>query len=85
MRALVMNFNNSTKLYFTAGILVRLTEMTSPKVMWTLIMNLSYTEVKFYPDIKRQTGLNSIRGSCKRALGGKIKIWGLQSIYTFIC
>ena len=41
---------------------------TSPELMWTLIMKLPYIEVKFYPDVKSQTDLNSLRVSCKRAL-----------------
>ena len=36
--------------------------------MWTLIMKLPHTEVKFYPEVKSQTGLSSLRISCKRAL-----------------
>ena len=36
--------------------------LTTPKVMWTLIMKLPHTEVK------SQTGLSSFRVSCKRAL-----------------
>ena len=40
---------------------------TSPEPMWTLIMKLPYTEVKFYTEVKSQTGLNSHRVSCKRA------------------
>ena len=35
---------------------------TMPEVMWTLIMKLPHTEVK------SQTGLSSLRVSCKRAL-----------------
>ena len=31
-------------------------------------MKLPYTEVKFYPEVKSQTGLSSLRVSCKRAL-----------------
>ena len=38
---------------------------TSPEVMWTLI---PYTEVRFYPDVKSQTGFSSFRVSRKRAL-----------------
>ena len=38
---------------------------TMPEVMWTLIMKLPHTEVKFYPEVKSQTGLNSLRVSCK--------------------
>ena len=38
------------------------------RVMWTLIMKLPHTEVKFYPEVKSQTGLSSVRVSCKRAL-----------------
>ena len=36
---------------------------TTPEVMWTLIMKLPHTEVKF------RTGLSSLRVSCKRAPG----------------
>ena len=31
-------------------------------------MKLPHTEVKFYPEVKFQTGLSSPRVSCKRAL-----------------
>ena len=41
---------------------------TLPEVMWTLIMKLLCIEVKFYPEVKSQTGLSSLRVSCKRAL-----------------
>ena len=41
---------------------------TPPEVMWTLIMKLPHTKVKFYPEVKSQTGLSSLRVSCKRAL-----------------
>ena len=30
-------------------------------------MKLPHTEVKFYPEVKSQTGLSSLRVSCKRA------------------
>ena len=39
---------------------------TTPEVMWTLIMKLPHTEVKFYPEVKFQTGLISFWGSCRR-------------------
>ena len=39
-----------------------------PEVMWTLILKLPYTEVKFHPEVKSQTGLSSLQVSCKRAL-----------------
>ena len=39
---------------------------TTPEVMRTLMMNLPHTEVKFYPEVKSQTGLSSLRVSCKR-------------------
>ena len=42
---------------------------TTPEAMRTLIMKLPYTEVKFYPKVKSQTGLNSLWVLCKRALG----------------
>ena len=41
---------------------------TPPEVMWMLIMKLLHTEVKFYPEVKSQTVLSSLRVSCKRAL-----------------
>ena len=41
---------------------------TTAEVMRTLIMKLPHTEVKFYPEVKCQTGLSSLRVSCKRAL-----------------
>ena len=41
---------------------------TSPELMWTLIMKLPYTKVKFHPEVKSQTGLGSLRVSCKHAL-----------------
>ena len=72
------------QLYFAAGIYclhgkltavwnftsVKLTEVsfTTPEVMWTLIMKLPHTKVKFYPEVKSQTGLSSLWVSCKRAL-----------------
>ena len=31
-------------------------------------MKLPHTEVKFYPEVKSQTGLSSLRVSCKRGL-----------------
>ena len=40
---------------------------TTPETMWTLIMKLPDTEVKFYPEVKSQTGLCSLQVSCKRA------------------
>ena len=72
------------QLYFTAGIYclpgkltavwnffsVNLTEVnfTPPEVMQTLKMKLPHTEVKFYPELKSQAGLSSLRVSCERAL-----------------
>ena len=41
---------------------------TYPEVMWTLIRNLLFTEVKLYPKLKCQTGSSSLRASCKRGL-----------------
>ena len=45
--------------------------LTMPEVMRTLIMKLPHTEVKFYPEVKSQTGLSSLRVSCKRALNAR--------------
>ena len=44
------------------------THLNACKRMWTLIMNSTYTKMKFYPEVKSQTGLNSLRVSCERAL-----------------
>ena len=41
---------------------------TTPEVMWTLMIKLPHTEVKFYPEVKSLTGLSSLRVSCKCAL-----------------
>ena len=41
---------------------------TTPEVMSTLIMKLPHTEVKFYPEVKSQTGLSSLPISCKLVL-----------------
>ena len=38
------------------------------KVIITEAILAIYTEVKFYPKVKSQTGLSSLRVSCKRAL-----------------
>ena len=38
---------------------------TSPELTWTLILELPYIEVKFYPEVKYQTGLSSLRVSRK--------------------
>ena len=46
-------------------------------------MKLPYTEVKFYPEVKSQTGLSSLRVSCKRALSRK-KIHISGEIMEFI-
>ena len=47
---------------------------TSPEAMCTLITKLLYTEVKFYPNVKSQTDLSSLRVSCKRALIMRTKL-----------
>ena len=41
---------------------------TLPELLRTLIMKLTYTEVKFYPEVKSQTGLSTLQVSYKRAL-----------------
>ena len=41
---------------------------TSPEIMWMLIIKLPHTELKFYPEVKSQTSLNSLRVSRKRDL-----------------
>ena len=44
------------------------THLNACKRMWTLIMNSTYTKMKFYPEVKSQTGLSSLRVSCERVL-----------------
>ena len=39
-----------------------------PEVMRMLIVKLPDTEVKFYPEVKSQTGLSLFRVSCKCVL-----------------
>ena len=55
---------------------------TTPKVMWTLIMKLPHTEVKFYPEAKSQTGLSSLRVSCKRALNVIRNVLVYRGVYA---
>ena len=52
--------------------------------MWTLIMNLPHTEVKFYPEVKSQTGLSSLRVSCKRALTLPLDEYNIVTIFDII-
>ena len=42
-------------------------------------MKLPHTEVKFYPDVKSQIGLSSLRVSCKRALSSSSALAGPRS------
>ena len=42
--------------------------LNSSERMWTLIMNSTYTKMKFYPEVKSQTGLSSLRVSCESVL-----------------
>ena len=48
------------------------------------MMKLPYTEVKFYPEVKSQTGLSSLRVSCKRALNEKIYSSVFNDIMSFL-
>ena len=57
---------------------------TSPEVMWTLIMKLPYTEVKFYPEVKFQTGMSSLRVSCKCALRRYQGVLGMEFRITWL-
>ena len=43
-------------------------------------MKLPYTEMKFYPKVKSQTGLSSLRVSCKHAL----RTHGIWAFYHFL-
>ena len=57
---------------------------TKPEVMWTLIMKLPHTEVKFYPKVKSQTGLSSLRVSCERALRLLKSVISLKYLFLLI-
>ena len=50
---------------------------TSPELVWTLIIKLPLTEVKFCPEVKSQSSLSSLRVSCERALSENMsrKYW----------
>ena len=52
--------------------------------MWTQIMKLPYTIVKFYAKAKSQTGLSSLQVLCKRALNQKILSSLLNDIMSFL-
>ena len=48
-------------------------------------MKLPHTEVKFYPEVKSQTGLSSLRVACKRALSFyRVFCYTLEIFYKFI-
>ena len=72
----MISFNKCKLNWCKTDVTVLVVTFTSPEVMWTLIMKLPYREVKFYPEVKFQTGLSSLRVSCKRVPsyqnGGKI-------------
>ena len=53
---------------------------TSPELMWVLIMKLPDTEVKFYPEVRSQTSLTSLRVPCKCALSFISKQGFIQAI-----
>ena len=53
---------------------------TSPELMWVLIMKLPDTEVKFYPEVRSQTSLISLRVPCKHALSFISKQGFIQAI-----
>ena len=42
--------------------------LTSPEIMWMLIIKLPHTKIKFYPEMKSQTGLSSLWVSCNHAV-----------------
>ena len=66
LRAFAVSIKNSLR--FEISEICTEVSFTPPEVMWTLMMKLPHTKVKFYPKVKSQTGLSSLRVSCKRAL-----------------
>ena len=51
---------------------------TPPEVIWTLIMKLPHTEVKFYPEVRSQTGLSSLQIPLARS-------WSISTHYSYCC
>ena len=52
---------------------------TSPEVMCVLIIKLPYTEVKFLPELKSQTGLSSLSSRNFLTIG---LAWSVNAIYV---
>ena len=65
LRAFIVSIKNSLR--FEISEVCTEVSFTPSEVMWTLMMKLPHTKVKFYPKVKSQTGLSSLRVSCKRA------------------
>ena len=57
----------------------------TPEVMRTMIMKLPHTQVKFYREMKSQTGLSSLRVSCKRALRRRNLKWWIERAKHLLC
>ena len=57
---------------------------TLPELMWTLIMKLCYTQMKFYTEVKYQTVLSSLQVSCKNVLKDNISSIGMFGFVMLI-
>ena len=79
LRAFTVYMENSLRFEICTEV-----SFTTPEVMWTLIMKLPHTEVKFYSEVKSQTGLSSLRVSCKCALIHLHSIMVFHEILDFV-
>ena len=58
----------------------------APDLIWTLIMKLPYTKVKFHPEVKSQTCLSSLRVFSSLQYKNSLKYKQVSSLLTFfIC
>ena len=60
LQAITVYMGNSLRFDFHFGQFHEM-RFTTPEVMWTLIMKLPHTEVKFYTKVKSQAGLSSLQ------------------------
>ena len=83
-KRLISYGKKSTLVFASINTLSLCTEVsfTLPELMWMLIMKLPYTKKKFYPEVKSQTSLSSLRTSCKRR---ELKpVWNLKLLWEVV-
>ena len=65
---------------------VKFAPKLAPDLIWTLIMKLPYTKVKFHPEVKSQTCLSSLRVFSSLQYKNSLKYKQVSSLLTFfIC